>query len=165
MQELFFRAGGRTFRGTVRHIDEIVHGGVAAFQRLRDGVPTESGAPPSAVVVCVGLGARFLGGIEDRTLKTVQIPVLKLKLPAVHSGRAFYNEEQSPIFFLVPLGGGIVSSVSSDFGQLTSNLLGGHGRRNYIRQLVRLSKLLLLLSWCTERALLEGRQTDSISAQ
>lgn len=98
------------FRGTVRHLDEIVHGGVASFQRLKDGTVPADGAIPSAIVVCLGMGARFLGGVEDKTLRALQVPVLKLRLPTVTTGRAFYdNLEGAPTFFIVPLGDGIVS--------------------------------------------------------
>lgn len=116
MQQLFFRGGGRMFRGTVRHVEEIAHGGVASFQRLQEGVISKDSAAPSAVVVCLGLGARFLGGIEDKSLEPAQISVIKVHLPAVTSGRAFYDEKHAPILFLVPLGDGYVSISTLSLG-------------------------------------------------
>lgn len=110
LQHLFLRGGGRMFRGTVRHLDEIVHGGIASFQRLRDGILPEDGVVPTAILVCVGMGARFLGGVEDKTLQPVQFPVLQLRLPGVTEGRAFYDDYQTPTLFLVPLGDGNVST-------------------------------------------------------
>ncbi len=47
-------------RGSVRHINQIVEGGAGLF----NGATTP--LPPNVVVVCAGLGARFLGDIEDK---------------------------------------------------------------------------------------------------
>ncbi|RXW18457.1 hypothetical protein EST38_g7395 [Candolleomyces aberdarensis] len=85
----FGSCGGRIFRGTVRHLNEIIEA-------------------PSAIVVCVGIGARTIGGIEDTSLRPMRIQVLKLRAPWMTVGKAFYGEDNVPTFFAIPLGSGDV---------------------------------------------------------
>ncbi|KAF6744833.1 hypothetical protein DFP72DRAFT_857010 [Ephemerocybe angulata] len=62
----FLFAGGRILRGSVLHLSQIAENGVYAFlspdERSSGTVKPE---PPAGIVVCVGLGARWLGGVED----------------------------------------------------------------------------------------------------
>ncbi|KAJ3525101.1 hypothetical protein NMY22_g10715 [Coprinellus aureogranulatus] len=105
MQYDFASKGGRVLRGTVRHIRELAEGGVSSFQRLPMG---EDCFPPTAIVICVGVGARFLGGVEDSTVIPTRILVLRLRIPSLKTGKAFYDSNEAPSLFLVPLGNGDV---------------------------------------------------------
>lgn len=49
----FLARGGRIRRAHVQHIDQVLLGSW--------GMPV-----PDALVICAGLGARFLGGVEDK---------------------------------------------------------------------------------------------------
>lgn len=119
MQNDFTNNGGRFLRGTVRHIRELAEGGVTSFQRVpMNDDPT----PPTAIVVCVGLGARFLGGLEDSTVAPVRIHLARLRAPAITSGRAFYNDNELPDFFVVPLGNGDVGFVQSSYEELRKRI-------------------------------------------
>ena len=62
----FLEKGGTLIRGHVQHIDQVLEAGSAPFKN--DASTDASASPPDAVVVCVGLGARFLGGVEDKTV-------------------------------------------------------------------------------------------------
>ena len=79
----FLEKGGTLIRGHVQHIDQILEAGSAPFK------PTESSAGPDAVVVCVGLGARFLGGVEDKTVYPSRGQTVILHAPWVRSGCRF----------------------------------------------------------------------------
>jgi len=74
-------------RGHVQHIDQVLEAGSTPF---KDYTSADSSAcPPDAVVVCVGLGARFLGGVEDKTVYPVRGQTVILHAPWVRSGYTF----------------------------------------------------------------------------
>ncbi|KZT68368.1 nucleotide-binding domain-containing protein [Daedalea quercina L-15889] len=56
-------SGGAVVRGSVQHVSQVVEGAVSAF-----GL----GRPADALVVCAGLGARTLGGVEDGDVHPVR---------------------------------------------------------------------------------------------
>ncbi|KAF6751268.1 D-amino-acid oxidase [Ephemerocybe angulata] len=103
----FLTAGGRMLRGTVRHIQEVIEAGTTAFEKA-----TNSGEevlrPPAAILVCVGLGARFIGGLEDTGVFPIRMQALKLRAPWIVTGQAYYNNETAPILSIVPLSNGDV---------------------------------------------------------
>jgi len=83
----FLEKGGTLIRGHVQHIHQVLEAGSAPFKNgsSSDG----SVGPPDAVVVCVGLGARFLGGVEDKTVYPSRGQTVILHAPWVRSGRTF----------------------------------------------------------------------------
>jgi hypothetical protein len=110
----FVSAGGRIFRGSVRHLNDILEGGTTPFERTNAPSSRAPGqmripVPPSVVIVCAGLGAKFIGGIEDQSVYPTRIQVARLRMPWVKHGKAFYNNEKVANFFVVPLGNGDVS--------------------------------------------------------
>ena len=83
----FLEKGGTLIRGHVQHIDQVLEAGSTPF---KDYTSADSSAcPPDAVVVCVGLGARFLGGVEDKTVYPVRGQTVILHAPWVRSGYTF----------------------------------------------------------------------------
>jgi D-aspartate oxidase len=64
-------------RATVQHIDQVIEGGAGAFDRTRKP------KAPDGVVVCVGLGARFLGGVEDKDVYPMRGQVCLVRAPWV----------------------------------------------------------------------------------
>ena len=82
----FLEKGGTLIRGCVQHIDQVLEAGSAPF---KDGVSAEGLTGPDAVVVCVGLGARFLGGVEDKTVYPSRGQTVILHAPWVRSGCSF----------------------------------------------------------------------------
>ncbi|KAJ7687151.1 hypothetical protein B0H17DRAFT_1160504 [Mycena rosella] len=75
----FLATRGSIIRGTVQHIAQVVEGGAGIFNGRK------CLASPSAVVVCVGLGARNLGGGQT----------VLLRAPWVKSGRAISSKSGS----------------------------------------------------------------------
>ena len=87
----FLEKGGTAIRGFVQHIDQVLEAGSAPFT---DNVSTDGSAGPDAVVVCVGLGARFLGGVEDETMYPSRGQTVILHAPWVRSGCRFQDAEE-----------------------------------------------------------------------
>jgi len=77
LYETFTSSGGKYVRAAVQHIQQIVGG---AF------VPAQP-APPDAVVVCAGLGARTLGGVEDRAVHPIRGQTVLIRAPWVKFGK------------------------------------------------------------------------------
>lgn len=70
--------GGSIVRASIQHISQVVEG---AFTSTR----------PDAVVVCAGLGARTLGGVEDKDVFPVRGQIVLLRAPWIKFGRTISN--------------------------------------------------------------------------
>lgn len=81
-------AGASVTRGTVQHIDQLVEGGAYPFTGTGAG-PT----PPDAIIVCAGLGARTLGGVEDKEVFSMRGQTVLLRAPWVRFGRTISTKE------------------------------------------------------------------------
>ncbi|KAJ6499534.1 D-amino-acid oxidase [Mycena vitilis] len=82
----FLAAGGSIVRGAVQHIAQVVEGGHGIFNGRK------CLSPPSAVIVCVGLGARTLGGVEDKEMYPVRGQTVLLRAPWIKFGRAISSK-------------------------------------------------------------------------
>lgn len=72
----FIAHGGTVIRGAVQHVNQIVEGGAFIYSRGR-----ASPAPVDAVVICAGLGARTLGGVEDKDVFPSRGQVVMIRAP------------------------------------------------------------------------------------
>ncbi|KAI0724847.1 D-amino-acid oxidase [Fomitopsis betulina] len=72
----FLANGGTVVRGDVKHINQIIEGGVDLFTN-----GTAATASVDAVVVCAGVGARTLGGVEDKNVYPSRGQVVILNAP------------------------------------------------------------------------------------
>ncbi|KAF5383266.1 hypothetical protein D9615_005065 [Tricholomella constricta] len=79
-------AGGQLVRGSVQHIDQVLEGGAGIF------TPNRTPARPDAVVVCTGLGTRFLGGIEDKDMHPIRGQTVLVRAPWIDFGRTIGAE-------------------------------------------------------------------------
>ncbi|KAF8156870.1 hypothetical protein B0H34DRAFT_476364 [Crassisporium funariophilum] len=86
----FLEKGGRIIRGHVQHIEQVLESGSAPFQADK----SKNGISPDAVVVCVGLGARFLGGVEDEDVYPSRGQTVILRAPWVRFGRSFTGPDE-----------------------------------------------------------------------
>ncbi|KAJ3853671.1 D-amino-acid oxidase [Lentinula lateritia] len=77
----FTSGGGSIIRGSVAHIQQVLEGGTTLFAINSLRKPS----PPDAVILCVGLGARFLGGIEDKDVIPVRGQTVLLRAPWVRT--------------------------------------------------------------------------------
>ncbi|KAJ7593506.1 FAD dependent oxidoreductase [Mycena floridula] len=83
----FLAAGGTLVRGTVQHINQIVEGGARML------IGSRNPSPPDAVVVCAGLGTRFLGGIEDKTMYPLRGQTILIRAPWIKFGRTLSTKD------------------------------------------------------------------------
>ena len=83
----FLGNGGHILRGSVQHINQIIEGGTSLFSggNVNDFLP-------DAVVVAVGLGARFLGGVEDKAMYPVRGQTVLVRAPWVRFGKTEVTE-------------------------------------------------------------------------
>lgn len=95
LHKRFLAAGGRLVHGSVQHIKQVVEGGSAVFE----GQPP---APPAAVIVCAGLGARSLGGVEDKTVTSVRGQTVVLHAPWVNFGATRRKIDDEMISYVIP---------------------------------------------------------------
>ncbi|KAF9442840.1 D-aspartate oxidase, partial [Macrolepiota fuliginosa MF-IS2] len=80
----FVGLGGRTVRGHVQHLSQIVEGGIGIFS---DRYATGHGRRKvDAVIVCTGLATRFLGGVEDLNMYPLRGQTVIVRAPWVRSG-------------------------------------------------------------------------------
>ncbi len=88
LQARFLAKGGSFSYGAVQHIDQILEGGPYIFhhdsQRRRQ---LAGKIPIHGLIICVGLGARSLGGVEDRDVYPTRGQTVVLRAPWVRSGR------------------------------------------------------------------------------
>ena len=81
----FISGGGSIVRGSVQHISQVIEGGAGIFSGHLTGA---LGSSPDAVVVCAGIGARALGGVEDKNVFPVRGQTALLRAPWVTFGRS-----------------------------------------------------------------------------
>jgi len=83
----FLASGGSIVQGILQHISQIIEGGATAFS---------GGGKPSRVdglVVCAGLGARMLGGIEDKGVYPIRGQTVLLNAPWIRYGRTMVEKD------------------------------------------------------------------------
>lgn len=95
----FLNEGGRILRGSVIHIYQVLEGGTSIFPGGSNVDPK-----PDALIVCVGLGARFLGGVEDKGVYPVRGQTVIVRAPWVRFGI------DSKATYIIPRRSGDVSS-------------------------------------------------------
>jgi D-aspartate oxidase len=98
----FLTAGGSIHRGTLQHLSQVIEGGT----RLFDAKNTSPGV--DAIVVCAGLGARSLGGVEDKNMHPIRGQTVLLRAPWVKFGRTIDMENASWTYIIPRRGGDVL---------------------------------------------------------
>ncbi|KAF5390090.1 hypothetical protein D9757_003868 [Collybiopsis confluens] len=99
----FLAAGGAIVRGAVGHIQPLLEGGAGLFPDSSSRL-----SPPDAVILCVGIGARFLGGIEDKDMYPVRGQTVLLNAPWVKEMPILVDIEGDIFPYIIPRKGGHV---------------------------------------------------------
>jgi len=113
LQSRFIAAGGRTVRGSINHIAQVIEGGTHAFDvspyaYIGSSLTNNIGSRgPHAVIACPGIGARTLGGIMDEKVYPVRGQTLLLKAPWLDYGRVMV-EADGTFTYVIPRPGGTV---------------------------------------------------------
>lgn len=118
----FLVAGGSVVRGHIQHIDQVIEGGSSVF------TGSKIATPPAAVIVCAGIGARLLGGIEDKDVHPLRGQTIVVRAPWIKFGRTISNKE-ALWTYIIPRRSGDVSSRGHSFTglSLTSEISGHCG--------------------------------------
>lgn len=83
----FLAGGGSVVRGSVQHIKQVIESGTRLFS---GGKPLSA---PDAVVVCAGLGARTLGGVEDKSVYPLRGQTVLLRAPWIKFGKTISSND------------------------------------------------------------------------
>ncbi|KAF5340298.1 hypothetical protein D9611_007863 [Ephemerocybe angulata] len=94
----FLAKGGKIARGSLQHIHQIIEGGANLFNATLG----PSGLPPAAVLNCTGLGARFLGGVEDKSVYPLRGQTVLVRAPWVRFGRTLYVDGTGAFTYIIP---------------------------------------------------------------
>lgn len=89
----FLAKGGSIVRNSLQHISQALEGAFTSFR-------------PDALVVCAGIGARFLGGVEDKDVYPIRGQTVVVRAPWVKFGRGFNGEGE--LTYIIPRGSGDV---------------------------------------------------------
>ena len=101
----FLGNGGHIVRGSVQHINQLIEGGTSLFSggNVNDFLP-------DAVIVAVGLGARSLGGVEDKAMYPIRGQTVLVRAPWVRFGKSEATE--SGLTYIIPRRSGDVRAES-----------------------------------------------------
>jgi len=89
----FLAGGGKIVRGSVQHINQLLEGGASVFG-------DKSSTLPDALIVCVGLGALTLGGVEDKAMHPIRGQTVLVRAPWIRDVRILYGENN--VTYLIP---------------------------------------------------------------
>ncbi|KAF5358634.1 hypothetical protein D9758_007661 [Tetrapyrgos nigripes] len=108
----FRKAGGRTLRAKVQHIHQLLGGKAPelSFEELgtqSDSEPKTKIPKADAIIVCTGLGARTLGGVEDDAVIPVRGQTVWVKAPWIKKAR-MKDEEDGGDTYVLPRRSGTV---------------------------------------------------------
>jgi len=92
----FLAHGGRILRGVVLHVNQILEGGTGLFPGGNKLDPL-----PAAVIVCVGIGARFLGGVEDKDVYPIRGQTVIIRAPWVRFGKGVYMDKSGSGTYII----------------------------------------------------------------
>ncbi|TFK49356.1 D-aspartate oxidase [Heliocybe sulcata] len=84
----FLAKGGAIVRGSVQHISQVVEGGARVFAGAKC-----AGTSVDAIVVCAGIGARLLGGVEDKDVYPIRGQTVLLRAPWIRFGRTMSSKD------------------------------------------------------------------------
>ncbi|THU84935.1 nucleotide-binding domain-containing protein [Dendrothele bispora CBS 962.96] len=109
----FRGAGGRTVRGTVKHLDQLFQGNFEV-EEIHGNMTQESTekltrlSPPEAVIVCAGLGSRILGGVEDSSMHPVRGQTVFIKAPWIKVAQMKEEEDGGETYIFPRRSGEVV---------------------------------------------------------
>lgn len=92
----FLAKGGSIIRSSLQHISQVLEGALTPFK-------------PDGLVVCAGIGARFLGGVEDKDVYPIRGQTVLIRAPWVKFGRNMIGTDE--VTYIIPRRSGDVSET------------------------------------------------------
>jgi glycine/D-amino acid oxidase-like deaminating enzyme len=114
----FIGTGGTIVRGAVQHINQVLEGGPHIFTSAG-----KHATSPDAVIVCTGIGTRFLGGVEDRDVHPIRGQTVLIRAPWIRFGKTT-TSENGELTYIIPRRSGDVRwcfAPSADIERLYLN--------------------------------------------
>lgn len=82
----------------MQHISQVVDGGATLFE-----ASSASPVSPDGIIVCTGLGSRFLGGVEDKDVYPIRGQTVIIHAPWVNKMISnFHPVEQQSADYIIP---------------------------------------------------------------
>lgn len=78
----FYSKGGKVVRNRIQHISQVI-----------DGAFSYKDEKPDALVICAGIGARSLGGVEDQDIYPVRGQTILIRAPWITFGRTLSSSD------------------------------------------------------------------------
>ncbi|GJJ06493.1 hypothetical protein Clacol_000685 [Clathrus columnatus] len=91
----FLSRGGQIRRVQIQHIDQVLNGGWKT-------------PIPDLLVVCAGIGARSLGGVEDKDVYPIRGQTVLVRAPWVKEIRGIHLKEDDLVTYIIPRSSGDV---------------------------------------------------------
>ncbi|KAH9941123.1 D-amino-acid oxidase [Epithele typhae] len=89
LRSRFLKAGGVIVTSSVQHVQQIIEGGPEV---LRTGTTRPTSV--DGLIICAGLGARTLGGVEDKAVFPVRGQIVLVNAPWITFGRTVSHAEK-----------------------------------------------------------------------
>lgn len=94
IQARFLAKGGTVTRASIQHIDQILEGGPYLFHHdYQRRTQLARKVPVDGLIICAGLGARSLGGVEDQDVYPTRGQTVILRAPWVKTGRTLTGKD------------------------------------------------------------------------
>lgn len=111
---LFLGRGGRVVRTAIQHISQAADGSFIP----KAASDQSSNQVASAVIVCSGLGARSLGGVEDKDVHPIRGQTVLIRAPWVRFGRTLSGSHENDMWtYVIPRRSGDVSMIIRSFSR------------------------------------------------
>ncbi|PPR07754.1 hypothetical protein CVT24_003704, partial [Panaeolus cyanescens] len=108
----YLSIGGKINRGRINHINEVIESGAAPWRAINDDLTypqaTANSDAPDALVVCAGLGARTLGGVEDSAVYPTRGQTVILRAPWIHFGMSSRPDDKTWVYIIPRQSGDVV---------------------------------------------------------
>jgi len=111
----FLARGGSIIRNSLQHISQVLEGALTPFK-------------PDALVVCAGIGARSLGGVEDKDVFPIRGQTVLIRAPWVKFGRTINGKDD--LTYIIPRRSGDVSGTVVHSDSKIELIETGYPRRN-----------------------------------
>ncbi|KAH9835409.1 D-amino-acid oxidase [Rhodofomes roseus] len=105
----FISRGGVVVRGSVQHVNQIIEGGVDAFS-----LGKAAQRPVDALVVCTGLGARTLGGVEDKAVHSVRGQRVLVHAPWIEKAMGLEESQEKDTYLIPRRNGNVILGGTRD---------------------------------------------------
>ncbi|TFY68497.1 hypothetical protein EVJ58_g967 [Rhodofomes roseus] len=105
----FISRGGVVVRGSVQHVNQIIEGGVDAFS-----LGKAAQRPIDALVVCTGLGARTLGGVEDKAVHAVRGQRVLVHAPWIEKAMGLEESPEKDTYLIPRRNGNVILGGTRD---------------------------------------------------